>query len=78
VNNQLIAFELRFIVPFTATIQGYFQTKAIDAQHSRVKWGMRGRNAFPMNIMSMVLNMEKMIGGEFEHGLKQLKQILEK
>lgn len=76
--NDLIAFELRFIEPFAAVNQAYFQTASVDAGRTRVKWGMRGRTLFPMTVFGLFMSMEKMIGGEFENGLKRLKEILER
>jgi hypothetical protein len=33
---------------------------------------------YPMNIMLPFMNMEEMLGGDLENGLKNLKNILEK
>ena len=37
-----------------------------------------GKMNYPMNLMLLFMNMDKMIGKDFESGLKNLKTILEK
>lgn len=77
IPGKLIEFELRFTAPFRATNQAYFAVEAITESQTRVKWGMKGRNAFPGSLFALVMNMEKMIGREFEAGLADLKKVVD-
>jgi hypothetical protein len=38
---------------------------------------MTGKRNFMMKAMSLVMNMDKMLGGQFEQGLAQMKAIAE-
>ena len=42
-----------------------------------VKWGFNGKMAYPMNLMLLFMNMEKMLGSDLEEGLANLKVVLE-
>jgi hypothetical protein len=39
---------------------------------------MNGRMHYPLNFMLVVINMDKMLGGELAIGLTNLKTVLEK
>lgn len=43
-----------------------------------VKWFMQGKNLYMMKVMSVVVNMDKMMGKHFEEGLTNLKAAAEK
>jgi hypothetical protein len=43
-----------------------------------VTWGMTGTNNFIGKAMSLVMNCQKMIGGQFEKGLANMKAVVEK
>ena len=73
IDGQKVEFELRFLKPFKATNQGFFATESAGGSQTRVRWSMSGRSGFPMNLISLFINCDKMIGGEFETGLPQLK-----
>ena len=78
VDGERIEFELRFKKPFKATNRGYFSTESVGGSQTKVRWGMTGKSMFPMSLIGLFIDCEKMIGNEFDWGLKQLKSILEK
>ena len=41
-------------------------------------WGMEGNMPFPMNLMTLVMDMEQMIGEQYSEGLNRLKERCEK
>jgi hypothetical protein len=43
-----------------------------------VTWKMHGKNAYFMKVISIFLNMDKVMGEHFEHGLDNLKIVCEK
>ena len=43
-----------------------------------VTWGMRGPNPYISKVMDAVFNMDRMVGGQFEDGLANLKAAAEK
>ncbi len=77
-EGERIDYELRFFEPFEATDQAYLTTEALNSNQTLVKWGFSGKFDYPMNIFLLVMNMEDMLGADFENGLIKLKEIMEK
>ncbi len=77
-DGEKIDYELRFIKPFQATDHAYMATDAVSENQTKVKWGFNGRMNYPMNLMLVFMNMEKMLGGDLQTGLSNLKNVLEK
>ena len=77
-DGERIDFELRFNEPFEATDQGYMTTTSLDSASTLVKWGFNGEFPYPMNLMMLFMDMDEMLGNDFEQGLSNLKEILEK
>lgn len=76
-----VLIKLDFLKPFEGHNHAEF-TLTPEAGGSRVSWAMFGpepcgANAVLHFIMGLVFNMEKMVGGQFETGLKQLKAAVE-
>jgi uncharacterized protein YndB with AHSA1/START domain len=44
---------------------------------TKVTWAMQGRQPFMAKLMSVFVNCDKMVGGEFEQGLAKLKTLVE-
>jgi hypothetical protein len=77
IDGERIDYEIRFIKPFKSTSYAYITTLAVDGNHTRVHWGFSGNMKYPTNLTLLFMNMEKMIGGDLEKGLENLKTILE-
>ena len=75
--NEEITYHLKFITPYESHADGYVRLAA-GAGGTRVTWAMYGEDRFPWNIMMLFMNMDKMIGPDFERGLTMLKEIAEK
>jgi uncharacterized protein YndB with AHSA1/START domain len=71
--SSRVAIQLEFIKPFAATNQATF-TFAPLADGTKVTWGMDGQNNFMSKIVSLFMDMDKLVGGDFERGLANLKQ----
>lgn len=78
VENERIECELRFMRPyqFTATAILYF--KPADADVTDLVWEYNSGMNWPMNIMLLFMDMDKIIGTDIETTLKNIKQQLEK
>jgi uncharacterized protein YndB with AHSA1/START domain len=74
--NELIRFDLEFIKPMAGTSTSEFTFKP-EGNRTTVTWSMSGRNNFIAKAMCLFMNMDKMVGGEFEKGLAQMKSITE-
>jgi hypothetical protein len=72
-----VAIELEFLRPFAATNQAEFTFEPKGAE-TLVTWSMAGANTFLSKVMGLLMNMDQMIGGEFEKGLRDMKAIVEK
>lgn len=76
IEGERIESELRFLKPWKSTSDAFLSTE--DAQGgTKVTWGFKGHNKFPMSIMMIFMSMDKMIGKDFEEGLGDLKAKLE-
>lgn len=77
VPDKRVDIEVRFREPMESTMQGYFTTEAIDANTTKVTWGMVGDDTpYPRNIINPII--ESMLGGDMQASLNNLKQNLEK
>jgi uncharacterized protein YndB with AHSA1/START domain len=72
-----IAIKLDFLKPFEAHNQAEF-TLTSNASSTLVTWTMHGPQPFMMKVMDIVMNMDQMVGKDFEAGLANLKAIAEK
>ena len=74
--NQRIQIGLEFLRPFesTATTQFTFEP---DGEQTVVSWSMFGRNNFIGKAISLFMDCDAMIGGDFEKGLASLKSVVE-
>ena len=71
-----IKIKLEFIEPFPATNTTEFTFKPLgDA--TEVTWNMTGANDFMGKAFCLVMNMDKMVGGDFEKGLANMKAVAE-
>lgn len=73
---EKIEMEIRFERPMTSVCQVQMATESVDATMTKVRWGMQGRNKYPMNLMNLF--MDNLLGKDLEQSLLNLKGILEK
>lgn len=78
VEGERVDFELRFIKPFEVTEPAFMTTEAVSENQTNVKWGFSGHMDYPMNLMMLFIDFEKMIGDDLQTGLNNLKTVLEK
>jgi hypothetical protein len=71
-----IGIKLEFLKPFEATNATTF-TFAPAPQGSKVTWAMDGENGFMAKAASLVMDMDKLIGADFEKGLAAMKTAAE-
>lgn len=75
--HELIRLKLEFLRPFRATNEVEFTFQPEQTQ-TLVTWSMTGTNNFMGKVFGLVMNMDKMVGGDFEKGLASLKSLVEK
>ncbi|MEN9579048.1 MAG: hypothetical protein RJA70_2057 [Pseudomonadota bacterium] len=71
-----ISIKLEFLKPFAATNTTLF-TFQQTPEGNKTTWAMEGENGFVSKAFSLVMNMDKMVGSDFEKGLAQLKSAAE-
>lgn len=74
--SDLIKIKLEFIKPWAATNATDF-TFTSQGNQTNVKWTMVGEKNFVAKAIMMFMDMDKMIGGDFEKGLAQMKSVAE-
>lgn len=77
-EDQRIDFNIHFIKPFEGRAKAYMITESKGENQTLVKWGISSSMKYPMNLMLLFMNMEKMIGNDLDTGLSNLKNKLEK
>ena len=77
-EGERIDFNIHFIKPFDGLAKAYMTTESKGENQTLVKWGFESAMKYPMNLMLLFLNMEKMLGNDLETGLTNLKTKLEK
>ena len=74
--SETIRFRLNFEKPMKATNSAEFTFKP-DGGQTSVTWSMAGKNSLGGKIFGLLMNCEKMVGGQFERGLANLKSVVE-
>lgn len=73
---DLIRIKLEFRRPFKATNDVEF-TFQPERTQTAVTWTMTGRSNFMHKAVCLFMNMDKMVGGDFEKGLASMKAVAE-
>ena len=72
--GELVTMRLEFTRPFAC--QNRVDFKLVPAADgTRVSWIMEGKNNFISKAMSLIINMDKMVGTDFEQGLANLNSV---
>lgn len=74
--SDLITITVEFFKPFAATNTAEFTFKP-EGNETLVTWHMFGQKNFMAKAVHLFMNIDKMIGGEFEKGLASMKSIVE-
>jgi len=74
--GELILMRLEFVKPFVGTNITEFTFKP-EGAGTAVTWSMSGHNNFIGKAMGLIMNCDKMVGGQFEKGFANLKAVVE-
>ena len=74
--DEFIRFKLEFLKPMAATNTAEF-TFTSENDQTTVTWSMYGKNDFKGKAIGLIMNCDKMVGGQFEQGLAALKSVVE-
>jgi len=74
--GELVRFKLEFLKPFKGTNTAEFIFKS-EGHQTTVTWSMFGKNNVIGRVMGLIMDCDKMVGGQFEQGLADLKSVAE-
>jgi len=74
--NELIQIKLEMFKPFAVTNTAEFTFKP-ESDQTAVTWSLTGKNNFIAKGIGLFMNMDKMVGDQFEQGLADLKSVVE-
>ena len=74
--SELIRIKMEFFKPFAATNTAEFTFKP-EGNQTAVTWSMAGKKNLMAKAIQLFMRMDKMIGGQFEKGLAEMKSIVE-
>ncbi len=75
--HERIRMKLDFVKPMESTADTEF-TFLPEGDKTRMTWTMTGTNDFIGRAMCTVMNMDRMVGGQFEKGLENVRALVEK
>ncbi len=73
---ELVRVRLEFFKPWEAINTTSYILEPADGR-TRVSWRMEGENDFMGKAITMFMDMDSMIGADFENGLSDLKRFIE-
>ncbi len=74
--NELVRFRLEFYKPMAGVSEAEFTFKP-EGEQTTVTWAMSGTNDFIGRAMCLIMDMDKMVGGQFENGLASIKALVD-
>ena len=74
--SSRITIKLDFFAPFEAHNTAVFTLRP-NGGATDVTWAMHGPAPFMAKLMGVVMNMDKMVGGQFAEGLANMKAVAE-
>jgi uncharacterized protein YndB with AHSA1/START domain len=75
--DKSVAMDLDFKTPMEGHSVATYALSPAAAGGTEVSWSIEGPNSFVSKVMCVFMDMDKMIGGEFEKGLAELKRVVE-
>lgn len=77
-DGKLLETQLLFLRPYKSLSLNYMAVKEIEADRTKMVWGLKGVHRFPASVMMLFYGMDRAVGKDFETGLNNLKTILER
>lgn len=76
VTANRVTCEIRFERPFKAISATYMATEAVGPESTLISWSFHSKMPYPMNLMLLFVNMDKMLGRDIDVSLQNLKSEL--
>lgn len=78
IDDKRIDYALRFKEPWESKADAHMIVEDAGEGKTKVKWGFHCTMPYPMNAMCLLMNMDEMVGKDFQTGLDNLKALMEK
>ena len=78
IEGNKINILLKFTAPWESQSDVWFEAQPTENGQTEVTWGFYAEYAFPSNLFMMMMDMDEMLGGNYETGLGNLKALMEK
>lgn len=69
--------ELRFKTPYESKADAYIQLEESGSNQTLVTYGFHAESPRPMNVMNLFMNMDELVGPDFEAAMNNLKKLVE-
>ena len=76
IPNKSVKTQLTYTKPMEMSQLAEVSLAPVDGG-TKVKWSVEAHNGFVFRLIGTIMNMDKMVGGEFEKGLAKLKAMTE-
>ena len=76
IHNTSVKTQLTYTKPMQMSQIAEMTLTPVE-HGTKVKWSVNGHNGFVFCLIGILMNVEKMVGGEFEKGLLKLKREVE-
>ncbi len=77
VEPNLVSMKVDFFTPFEARNMADFKLEP-EGSGTKVTWSIYGPNPFMSKVMGIFMDIDSMIGNDFDKGLAALKELAEK
>jgi hypothetical protein len=74
--DRRVGLRLEFLKPLKVTNEGEFKFGPVP-EGVRVTWSMSGTRNFVAKLFAFFVDIERMVGGDFEKGLAALRSLVE-
>ena len=76
IDNQIVKTNLAYTKPMTMNQTAVLELKPMD-QTTQVVWSVEGKNNFLFRLIGLFIDVDEIVGKDFEKGLSNLKKITE-
>lgn len=76
-HGRAVQMKLDFVKPFEAHNQAEFALQPLADGATEVRWTMHGPANFLSKLMGVFIDMDRMVGQDFEAGLQTLRELVE-
>lgn len=77
-EGKVLESQLLLLKPYKSLAMNYMAVKEVEPERTKMVWGVRGVHKFPASVFFIFYSLESALGKDFEQGLQNLKNKLER